>query len=220
MEVLKYIGIALFAASSVIHLYASSKENKKLRNQSKGFILIGLCIWYCTSVSSPAGVVIAALLLSWLGDVLLIPKGVKWFTAGGIAFMASHVCFVLAYSAHVSFSSMPIWCVLLPAAVYLAAVILVFKGLKAYLPKLLFYPMFIYLTVNGTMNCFALYQLISVPCTASVITFIGALFFFASDSILFYVRFKKDTVWKNHFPVMLTYIIGELLITLGLILIA
>ena len=211
--------LAVFVVSSVIHLYASFKSNKKLRAQSKVFLLISLCGWYYFASPSPELIVIAALLFSWLGDLLLIPKGVKWFTAGGIAFMASHVCFVLAYSGNTVFAQLPVAAIIIAGAVYFAASVLVFKGLKGSLPKMLFVPMFVYLLINGTMNCFALFQLITLKNAASLITYIGATLFFASDSLLFYVRFKKNSVVKNHFPVMLTYLVGEFLITLGLMLI-
>ena len=209
--------LAVFVVSSLIHLYASLKSNKKLRAQSKGFILASLCGWYLFSSPAPEMIVVAALLFSWLGDVLLIPKGIKWFVAGGIAFMASHLCFVFAYSSRIVFADIPVIAIILAAAVYLVASVLVFKGLKGSLPKALFLPMFFYLLLNGTMNCFALFQLLTLMNAASVITYIGATLFFASDSLLFYVRFKKNTVLKNHFPVMATYIIGEFLITLGLV---
>ena len=45
-----------------------------------------------------------------------------------------------------------------------------------------------------------------------------AVLFFASDSILFFVRFKKDCVFKTHFMVMLTYILAQFLIVEGFIL--
>ena len=47
-----------------------------------------------------------------------------------------------------------------------------------------------------------------------------AVLFFASDSTLFFVRFKKDGLLKTHFLVMLTYILGEFLIVEGFILLA
>lgn len=214
-----YLYLAIFAVSSIVHLYASYKSNKKLRAQTKPFILLGLLGWYCCAASPVQTIVIAALITSWLGDVLLIPKGVKWFTIGGVSFLASHLCFVFAYMPNVSFDVIPTWALIAAAVAYFAAACLVFKGLRDSLPKMLFVPMFIYLLVNGTMNCFALYQLISLPCTATAVTFAGAMLFFASDSALFYTRFKKDSIFKNHFFVMLTYILAEFLIVWGLILI-
>lgn len=214
---MKYFFLAIFAVSAVIHLYASYKSNKKLRAQTKGFILAGLFGWYCCVASPVQAIVAVAILTSWLGDVLLIPKGVKWFTIGGISFAVSHLCFALAYYPHISFEAIPLWAVIAIAAVYFVAVLLVFRGLKDSLPHGLFYPMLAYLMVNGTMNCFALYQLISVPCSATAVTFIGAVLFFASDSALFYTRFKKDSIFKNHFFVMLTYIIAEFMIVSGIV---
>ena len=102
--------------------------------------------------------------------------------------------------------------------VYIAAVIYEFSILKKHLAKALFYPMFLYLLINGTMNSFAFFRLISVPCFATIITAIGAVLFFISDSVLFNVRFNKESVFKTHFLVMLTYIVAEFLIVEGLIL--
>lgn len=217
---MKFVFLAVFVISSVIHLYASHKSDKPLRNKTKPFILLGLLGWYICCAENPQNIVIAAILTSWLGDVLLIPKGVKWFTVGGISFGVSHLCFMLAYLPQIQFAAVPIWAIVATAAVYFTAVCFVFKGLKPHLPKQLFYPMFVYLLINGSMNSFALFQLISMPCKATIITFIGAVLFFISDSTLFYVRFKKDTILKNHFIVMLTYIIAEFMIIQGLIMLA
>ena len=217
---MKFVFLAVFIISGVIHLYASYKSDKPLRNKTKPFILLGLLGWYICCAEHPQSIVIAAIITSWLGDVLLIPKGVKWFTIGGISFAVSHFCFMLAYLPQISFASIPVWAIVLGAAAYFTASVLVFKNLKPHLPKPLFYPMFVYLLINGAMNCMALFQLISMPCKATVVTFIGAVLFFISDSTLFNVRFNKDTIFKNHFVVMLTYIIAEFLIIQGLIMLA
>ena len=58
------------------------------------------------------------------------------------------------------------------------------------------------------------------PSSRARTLFIGAVLFFASDSTLFFVRFKKDGLLKTHFLVMLTYILGEFLIVEGFILLA
>lgn len=217
---MKYVFLAIFIISSTIHLYACKKKNVELRAYTKGFILLALLGWYCCCVDKVSWIVVIALLASWLGDVLLIPNGVKWFTVGGISFMVSHAFFVLTYYPNVDFAVIPLWLIIAAAAVYFIAVLFVFKGLKDHLPKALFYPMFLYLLINGTMNCFAFYQLVSMPCAATAVTFIGAMLFFASDSLLFYTRFKKETRLKTHFPVMVTYIFAEFLIVLGIIMLS
>ena len=214
---MKTVFLAVFILSTAIHLYASLRRDTRLRNATKPFLLLSLLGFYVTAARSPSTAVILALLFSWLGDVLLIPKGVKWFTAGGIAFMVSHAFFIAGYWPDVVFSRIPVFLIVLLALFFAAVVSFVFSRLKPHLPKALFYPMFLYLLINGAMNCFAIFRCVSGPTAATVTTAIGAALFFISDTSLFFVRFKKDSRLKTHFVVMLTYSIGELLIILGLL---
>ncbi|MBO7389241.1 MAG: hypothetical protein J6T95_01850, partial [Oscillospiraceae bacterium] len=94
---------------------------------------------------------------------------------------------------------------------------MIFSKLKPHLPKPLFYPMLLYLLINGAMNCFAIFRSISLSSLPGIVTAIGAALFFVSDSSLFFVRFHKNSALKTHFLVMLTYSIGEFLIILGLL---
>lgn len=215
---MKYIFLVVFIVFSLIHLFASKKQNKPLRNFSKGFIVFALFGWYVLSVENPSWIVVFAILMSWIGDLLLIPHGIGWFTAGGIAFMISHGLFVAAYIPSVDFNIVPWWVVVIIGVIYASLVIYVFSILKKHLSKALFYPMFAYLLINGTMNSFAIFRLISIPCFATIITAVGAVLFFVSDSMLFNVRFNKDSIFKTHFLVMFTYILAEFLIVEGLIL--
>ena len=214
---MKYVFLAVFFVSTAVHLFASLRKDTRLRNMTKPFILLSLLGFYVLAARSVSAAVVLALLFSWLGDVLLIPKGIKWFTAGGIAFMISHAFFVAAYTKDVVFSRIPVFLIVLLAVFFAAAVAFIFSKLKPHLPKALFYPMFLYLLINGTMNCFAIFRCVSAPSAATLTTAIGAALFFVSDTALFFVRFKKDSRLKTHFLVMLTYSIGELLIVLGLI---
>ncbi|MBQ2510288.1 MAG: lysoplasmalogenase [Erysipelotrichaceae bacterium] len=202
----------------MVHLYASLKNDKKLRDLSKPFILLTLLGFYCFSVERISLTVVLALVFSWLGDVLLMPKGVKWFTAGGISFMISHFFFILSYLKSIDFTKVGILPIVCLAGFFFAVVTFIFSRLRPYLPKTLFYPMYLYLLINGAMNCFALFRYLSDPSLAGIVTAIGAALFFISDSTLFFVRFKKDGKLRTHFLVMFTYAIGEFLIVLGLIL--
>lgn len=211
-----YCFLAVFIISTVVHLYASLKTDQKLRNITKPFILLSLLGYYCFTTSNINTWVALALLFSWIGDVLLIPKGIKWFTAGGISFLLGHFSFVLAYSQLFAIGDVPVFSVILIGLTYITAVVLIFSKLKNFLPHSLFPPMFLYLLVNGTMNSFALFRLIAVPCRASLMSAVGAVLFFISDSCLFFVRFNKNGKLKTHFSVMLTYSLAEFLIICGL----
>ncbi len=217
MEYLSYAFLAVFIISTAVHLYASLKQNTKMRNVTKPFILLSLLGFYALSAGYVSVFIILALAFSWLGDVLLIPKGTKWFTAGGIAFMVSHAFFIAGYCRDIDFASIPIFLIALLAAFFIVTVGIIFSKLKPHLPKALFYPMFLYLLINGAMNCFAIFRCVSNPTAATITTAVGAALFFVSDSSLFFVRFNKESRMKTHFIVMLTYSIGEFLIVLGLL---
>ena len=218
MKISAFAALAVFIIVTSVHLYASIKQDKKLRAETKPFILLSLLAFYMLSAEPIMITVVLALIFSWIGDVLLIPQGVKWFTAGGISFMISHAFFILAYASLTDFSKVgTAYKILLPLLFFTASVI-IFKNLRPHLPNALFYPMLLYLLINGGMNCFAWFRSLSAPGAAALITAAGALLFYMSDSSLFFVRFDKDSRLKTHFFVMLTYSIGELLIVLGLIL--
>ena len=209
--------LVIFILSTVVHLYASAKKNKKLRNVTKPFILISLLGYYAASTVDVRLTVVLALIFSWIGDLLLIPNGVKWFTMGGISFMISHAFFALSYYPAIDFSCINPVVIAVLAVIYITAVVIIFKKLRPHLPKPLFYPMFLYLLINGTMNCFAIFRMLTATYLPTILTCIGAVLFFISDTTLFFVRFNKESKIKTHFWVMLTYSIGEFLIVCGLI---
>ena len=225
MLYLVYTYGAIFLIFTAIHLYASYIKKDSLRAPTKPVILLAILGMYLEWMhfhgAEPSALLVFALITSWLGDVLLIPHGVKWFTAGGISFWISHFLFIFAYKeSGIVFSAInPI----LAGAIilfYFVTVTYLFTKLKKSLPKPLFYPMYLYLLTNGAMNVFAWFRLLSGSCTplSGAVTGTGALLFFISDCSLFFVRFDKDSRIKSHFPVMLTYSIGEFLIIFGLML--
>lgn len=215
---MKYLMLVIFTITTTVHLYASYNTNQKLRNISKPWILLSLLGFYLFSTDNIQTSVVLALIFSWIGDMFLILKGVKWFTVGGISFMISHFFFILSYAKYVDFNSLNKVIIVSLILLFIISSTIVFKYLKPHLPKPLFYPMYLYLIINGMMNCFAWFRAMSMSAKASIITAIGALLFYISDCSLFFVRFDKDSKLKTHFLVMLTYSIGELLIVLGLIL--
>ena len=215
---MNYIVLAAFFIVTGIHLYASLKKDKSLRAKTKPFILLTLLAFYCLSADLVVWTVILALIFSWIGDVLLIPPGVKWFTIGGISFMVSHFFFILSYAALTDFGKVSTAAMIVLPVLFLISTAIIFKYLRPHLPTALFYPMLLYLLINGGMNCFAWFRSMSTVGPAAVITAIGALLFYVSDTSLFFVRFNKESRLQTHFLVMLTYSIGEFLIVLGLIL--
>lgn len=210
--------LILFLISTALHLTGTYKNDRVFRSATKGLILIFILGYYLESTDSRSWILIAALLTSWAGDMLLIPQGTKYFAMGGVSFMISHFLFMGEYASKTDFSKVPPAVAGLLGAVFAAAVCVIFSKLKKYLPKALVAPMFLYLLANGSMNCFAIFRLISCASAGSIVTALGALLFFISDTSLFFVRFNKDSAQKSHFLVMITYSLGEFLIVHGLLL--
>ena len=216
---MKYVFLILFLAVSVLHLIASYRDEPAKRRKTKPFLLILLLLYYLFATKNLSVFLVLALATSWLGDVLLMPKGNKWFTLGGIAFMFSHLFFVLVYSAQISFAKINVPLVLLVAAAYVAFSLFIIRKIRDNTPKAMVLPMYFYLLCNSTMNVFAMMQLLSRPSLAAAVAYLGALLFYASDCSLFLVRYykKPEIIYKKHFTVMLTYLLGELLIVVGML---
>ena len=212
------ICLVVFAASSVIHLIRSWQDNPR-RAYTKPLLLLSLLGFYLCAAPSVSWVLVAALLTSWLGDVLLMPKGNKWFVAGGISFLISHILFIFVYVPYITLSAVKWWVVIPVALVYFGIAAAVMRAVWGNTPKMMRVPMFLYLVANSTMNLFALMMLFSVRSLGGVLAYIGAVLFFTSDCTLFLVRYhdNKELIFKKHYTVMLTYIAGEALITLGIL---
>ena len=220
MGYLKYIFLGLLIIVSVIHLYHSFVDDAKKRAITKPFLLIFILLYYLSAANGEySWFLIVALATSWLGDVLLIPKGNFWFSMGGIAFTASHIAFILLYYDHLVFPVIRLGIIIPIAIIYYTVALIVITKVTPTVPKPMIAPMYFYLLCNSTMNVFALMQLCSLPCTGTAVAYTGAVLFYISDCLLFLVRYykNKDLIYKKHFFVMLTYILGEFLITLGML---
>lgn len=218
MPDIKTLLLALFCLSSALHLYASWRDNKRLRGITKPFLLAFLALYALVSSGFRPDLLALALIACWFGDVLLIPKGHGWFTAGGVSFALAHILFILVYLEKVDFASVP-YCVVVPVAlIYYAAGRCIIRSIRATTPKAMVVPMYVYLIANATMNVFALMLALSTSERGAIIAYVGAVLFFLSDCALFVVRYhaKRDIVPKRHFTVMLTYLLGVLYITLGI----
>ena len=222
MEYLRFVFLALLTIATVIHLIDSWHDDSKKRRRTKPFLLILILLYYIFSADKISIFLCGALITSWIGDILLMGTGNKWFTAGGISFMLSHFLFIAVYAHNLFIKPVEgiIWWIVIPAAIiYYGISLMIIRALKSTTPKAMLVPMYIYLLCNSTMNIFSLMQLMSFRSAGAVIAYIGAVLFFVSDCTLYLVRYYKDKnlIFKRHFTVMLTYVLGELLIAQGVL---
>ena len=214
-----YIILALFAAAAAVNLIGAAKHNAVMSNISKPALLSLLCL-YCLSVGFPKPdlLLIGALFACFVGDVLLMLESDLWFTVGGVSFFIGHVLLTVIFIIRTDLSSAPLSVIISAAAVYAALSVFVMAAAKKRTPKMMFLPMLLYLLCNSATNVFALTRLTVTPCAASALSYSGAVLFFLSDCALFLMRYgnEKKRFYKTDFFVMLTYICGVSLITLGL----
>jgi uncharacterized membrane protein YhhN len=91
---------ALFVAGLLAAEHRGSSTGKWICKPlaSSGFVALALA---CGAASSSEGrAVAAALVLSWIGDVCLIPKSKTWFRVGLFAFLLGHLGFTAAFFIH------------------------------------------------------------------------------------------------------------------------
>lgn len=207
----RFVALGAFVLVSCLHLLW-----KKNKNITKSLLLPALLLYYLTASEAPMPTAAAALAASWLGDVLLEKSGIKWFTAGGIAFMLSHLLFIITYSLKTDFSAVKPAIIIPAAMAYCAVSAVTINSIAPSVQKNLHFPLFLYLLFNSAMNTFALMHLTADARMPSAVIFIGAILFFISDNCLFIECFheKKPDLF---YPVMVTYIAGEFLIIQGII---
>lgn len=217
---MRFVFLALFIAASLFHLAASFFDKPKLRNASKAFILLFLLLYYAFSTERKSAVMLAALITSLIGDILLMPPGPAFFAVGGVSFLASQICFIVEYSRHIDFSAASVPAAVCVSAAYLAAAAFAFGKLRAAMSKTTLAGAALYLLFNGVMNLFAFLLLWSRPSFGAALVFFGAMAFFASDILLFFNDFYKGGLKRKYFSVMLTYVIAQFCITQGILLTA
>lgn len=129
--------------------------------------------------------IVAALLLSLIGDVCLMFSGDRWFLAGLSAFLLAHLAFAGAFLQGVGVVDLPGWLVLLPLS---GAVLLWFVLPRAGALKL---PVLLYGGVIACMVFAAAARHEALGMDESLAALAGALVFVVSDSALAVRRFVR-----------------------------
>ncbi|MBO4901955.1 MAG: lysoplasmalogenase [Lachnospiraceae bacterium] len=215
----KIVFLCLYLVVSAVHLYGCAMHDQRIRNITKPLLMPALAAFYICSADPVNWLVVALIMTSFIGDVLLMIHGMKWFTSGGISFLLTHVLLIVLYIPHIRWSPVDLIIVVPYLILGFGVLRSGYIWMRRYLPKTIICMMTFYLGMNTLMNLFAALQAFSDGGMGSELILFGALLFLASDSILFLVRFdKKLPFYGKHFNVMLTYTLAKLLIVTGFIL--
>ena len=172
---------------------------------STGFILVAV---RSNGTASQYGrIVIAGLVLSWCGDMLLLGEGQTLFLAGLVSFLLAHVAYVVAFSFH-GLNDRWSFAAVVPIA---AVSILVSLWLAPHLPQDIVVPVRVYTFVISLMVITAFG---AKGAGGPVLIPAGALLFYFSDLSVASMQFT-DPSFPNYVWGLPFYYTGQLLLALS-----
>ncbi|UFH35169.1 lysoplasmalogenase [Flavobacterium acetivorans] len=161
---------------------------------------------------------LTALTFSWIGDIILLfaERGELFFISGLIAFLISHLVYILLFNKQLKDRNKK------NKAVYWIGVTVIiaylFVMLTILLPSLgdLQLPVLVYAIVLSTMLLFAFKGFLSWKEPANSYVLLGAIIFVSSDSILAFDKFHEPIAMSS-FLIMVTYLTAQFLIVKGIL---
>ncbi len=208
-----------FIGFSLVYLLIILFEKEEIAWFLKPLLLPFLILAvYISERFSTKNILLTALTLSWIGDIILMfaDKGELYFIAGLIAFLLSHISYIILFSKqlriYIKKSKIIYWIGVTAIALYLIVMMLIL------LPSLgdLKAPVFVYALTISIMLLFALKGFLNWQKPASIYILIGAIIFVASDSILAFDKFYAPLKCSS-FLIMVTYLIAQYLIVTGIL---
>ncbi len=201
-----------FAVFCTIHLVACFLEKDIVRKVTKVFLIPFLAVGVLlTKTFHP--LLLIGLFLGWLGDIFLIFTGKKWsFVLGASFFMLGHFSYICA-TLQLFLKIHTIWDI--PILLWICFGYLVFglfvaahKTLRSHIGDLAYLGAAYFSVLMGAL-------LLSIAVGNYILTAAFAVFVL-SDTVLSVCRFAK-TVKRQHFYIMLTYLLAQTLICISFI---
>jgi uncharacterized membrane protein YhhN len=163
-------------------------------------------------------ILLIALTFSWIGDIILLfaDKGEIYFIFGLVAFLLSHLVYILLFSkqenTRINEKKEIFWLGALAILAYF------FIMIDTLFPKLgdLKIPVIVYAVVITTMLFFAFKGSLKWTTPANNYILVGAIVFVSSDSILAFNKFYAPITHAS-FYIMLTYCLAQYLIVSGIL---
>jgi uncharacterized membrane protein YhhN len=209
---------SLFLACSLLNLVTAFLENEKIRRFSKPFCLLDLGLAMVFLVPNHYLIYIGAF-LGACGDFFLIYKNKKpMLLTGLLCFLLGHFCYIAEIIVFLAGKGLFEWW----SYCYMGLYFVVMLGLT-FLPIYDFTKHSVTFTSGGIFYATALISVMAAAIMGSLLGYqhyyylvtIGAVFFIVSDLILTFTIFKHD-IKRRDFYIMITYLTGQALITMGL----
>ena len=209
---------------SIIHLFEQVVRTGWINLTTKPMLVLILLVYFLSSQVYRSGImsrlVIAALLFSWIGDVLLMLQGriQELFIFGLMAFLAAHVCYIFAYrhardkKPDKDYSAFIRGRSIFLVFVGLALIYMLYPGLEAMLV-----PVIVYTIVLIAMGISAVNRRGKTSDKSFIMVYSGALLFILSDAMIGIDKFLNP-IFHARLLIMATYISAQFLIVKGIML--
>jgi len=211
--------LSVYIGFSIFYLLITAFDQEEIARILKPFLLPLLVVAvYLSEKFKTKTLLLTALTFSWIGDVILLfaDKGEIYFILGLVAFLVSHVFYIVLFSKQTISKTISNK---LSFGAGIGLILLYFFGMITTLaPKLgsLTIPVVIYAVVISTMLFYALkgsFQWNTIPYQSVLI---GAIFFISSDSILAFNKFDQPIPYAS-FLIMITYLSAQFCIVWGIL---
>jgi len=204
----------IYCLVAIVNLVSAFFFKEALRKVTKCLLMAALLGFYLLQTTDINFTVVAAIIFSWAGDVLLLQKEKPlFFRLGLVAFLTSHVFYIIAFlylAESLNYTALAI-----SAVVVIPLTIVILKKLNA--PKPMRIPVAAYAIVIMLMSMAALQLMCAWPYLPAILVFVASIVFIYSDSSMAYLLFNKTPKYFN-VVTMIPYIIAQGGIIMGLVL--
>jgi len=178
-----------------------------LKTLTSGLFLV--VVWLQGPASAYDGWIVAGLVLSFVGDLALIPRERRWFLAGLVAFLLAHVAYTAAFAGEAVPSSLP-WAVL---ALILAASLAAYFHFRPHLGAM-HAPVVVYMLVISIMLAAAWTVALSRRDAFGWQVAAGATLFYLSDIAVARRRFTPGAGFATRAVGLPAYYAAQFLLAL------
>mgnify|MGYP003584385421 FL=1 len=161
---------------------------------------------------------LSGLILSWIGDVILLftDLGEIYFILGLLSFLTAHIIYCVLFNKQHKVRKKQNRSLFIFGSILIALYLI---GMVSFLMPFLGnleIPVTIYASIISIMLLFAFNGFLVWEKPGNLLVFLGAFFFVVSDSILAINKFYAP-IPKSAFFIMLTYLLAQYLIVIGIL---
>lgn len=225
MVTISIVFLSLFSIFSLAHLIGEliiEKNEKKfliLRYITKPFLMPLLLSYYISALEYVNWFLIFALIFGFIGDIfLMLPdpeKTKKWLRIGLISFLIGHLVYIAAFIYEAGNFSHFVWWSIFLAIPFIIAALVIHPKLTKYTGKMTI-AVTIYIIVIALMGISTTFLIGYADVVAFLLIYFGACLFTISDTMNGYAKFVNKFKFERIIT-MFTYIIGQLMIVLGIL---